>query len=271
MITALHLLALAVYLTAWAAQFRAFRRGEDPEAASGSGLLVSGAGIHAAGLAAFTLRHDLLPLLGLGPASSSLALLIALFALAASRAYGVRSVGLLALPMVILLLGEATWVGIRPATHQTAFRGAWFAVHVGTAFVGYAGLALGSVAAVMYVLQFRALKRKQFGSVFGFFPSLDALDRVNRVGLGVGFPALTLGMVVGWAWTLTYGQGLDFGNPQVTLGVVTWVAYSGALAARLPRGWRGRRAAGASTLAFAVTVVAFLALRLAAGDSRFFL
>lgn len=271
MIVLLHVLALVAYGVGWALHLRAFRKGDPDEQSPALAVVLTGVVIHVAALAAYAAEHQTLPLIGVGPASSSLALLLVLMTLTAAEIYDVRSVSLFLLPPAYLLLGEAAWVGVEPAAHQTAFRGPWFVVHVGTTFLGYAGLALASGAALMYVLQFRSLKRKSFGKVFSFFPSLDVLDRVHRVGLGVGFAALTVGLVAGTAWTVTYGGGFDVGNPQVLFGLVTWSAYLGALIVRLPGGWREHRAARVTGGAFLVTAAVFFYLRIAAGDSPFFL
>lgn len=267
----LHLAALAAYLGGWAVFLGAYRTGGSDRVGRGLRFALIGAGIHLSALVLFAVAHRSLPLVGLGPASSTLALAIALLVLAAAVAREeARPVVLFVLPLTMLLLGEAVTVGIDPAVRATAFRGPWFVVHVGTVFVGYAALALASAAAVMYALQFRSLKRKDFGRSFGFLPSLDVLDRMNRAGLAVGFSALTLGLIAGWSWTLTYGRGWDFGNPEVVFGAVTWIVYLGALMARAYRGGRGERAAYATVAAFTVTAGSFLLLRLlGAGGATF--
>lgn len=267
----LHLAALAAYLGGWAVFLRAYRDGGTGRVRLGLRIALAGAGVHLSGLVAFAVLHRTLPLVGLGPASSTLALAIAVLVLAASVAREeARPAVLFVMPLTMLLLGEAVAVGIDPATHTTAFRGPWFVLHVGTVFVGYAALALASAAAVMYSLQFRSLKSKDFGRSFGFLPSLDTLDRMNRSGLAVGFAALTLGLIVGWSWTLTYGRGWDLGNPQVVFGASTWVVYLGAIVARAAPGGRGERAARATVAAFALTAGVFLLLRvLGAGGATF--
>jgi ABC-type uncharacterized transport system permease subunit len=270
MILALHLIAFALYATAWILQLRGFHQGREP----GRNELLAvrtGAAVHAAGLIAFTAVHRVLPLVGVGPASSSLALAIAVFVAVASVRTELRPSGLLMLPLVLLLMGEAIFVGIAPASAQITFRGPWFVLHVSTIFVGYAGLAAASAAAIMYLLQFRALKQKEFGSVFRFFPALDSLDQLNKVGLAVGFPALTVGLLAGWSWTLTFGRGLDLENPGAVLGIVTWMAYLAAIVVRLRPGPRSEKAAAVSALAFLVTFAAFIALRLTARGTGFFL
>lgn len=271
MIDVLHVLALLAYGIAWGLQMRAFRAADPGKQNPSLLALLAGVGLHLLALGVYAGQHQVLPLVGVGPASSSLALLLVLMTLTAAEIYDVPSVSLFLLPLSLFLLGEAVWVGVEPAAHQTAFRGPWFVAHVGTTFVGYSGLALASGAAVMYVLQFRSLKQKSFGKVFQFFPSLDALDRVHRVGLGVGFAALTIGLVAGTAWTVTYGAGFDLGNPQVLFGLVTWATYLAAILVRLPGGPGGRAAAKVTGLAFAVTTAVFLYLRITAGDSPFFL
>lgn len=267
----LHVAALATYLGGWTLFLHAYRKGGSDGMGPGFRLVLLAAGIHLAGLVAFGFVHRSLPLVGLGPASSTLALTIAVLVLAAAAfREEVRPAMLFVIPLTVLLLGEAVFVGVDPATHRTAFRGPWFVAHVGTVFAGYAALALASGAAAMYALQYRSLKRKDFGRAFGFLPSLETLDGLNRIGLAVGFSALTLGLIAGWSWTLTYGRGWDLGNPQVVFGAVTWVGYLGALLVRVAPGGRGERAAHATVAAFLVTAGSFLLLRLlGAGGATF--
>jgi ABC-type uncharacterized transport system permease subunit len=267
----LHLSALAGYLGAWALFFRAFREGGSPAEETGLKLALGAAAVHGLGLALFGVQHSVPPLVGLGPASSTLAFATALLVLAASTREANRPTALFVLPLVVLLVAEAVAVGVRPVAPGTDIQGTWLVVHVGTVFVGYAGLALASAAAAMYVLQFRTLKRKEFGSVFGFFPPLETLDRLNRLALWIGFSFLTAGLVLGWSRTLTYGQGFDLGNPQVIFGVATWAAYLTAVIFRLAPGERAERSAVATASAFCFTAAVFGALRILGDAGGFFL
>jgi ABC-type transport system involved in cytochrome c biogenesis permease subunit len=260
-ILALHLVALLGYLGAWGVLWRAFRSSRGSLETPGWRIAVAAVLVHAAGLVAFVARFGTLPLVGMGPASSTLALAIAVLGLGAAVRAERRPAMLFVLPIVLALLGLAAIVGLRPVHLDSAFRGPWFVFHVSVVFVGCAGLVLSSAAGAMYVLQFRALKRKSFGSVFRFFPSLDVLEKLNRLGLFVGFPGLTLGLLAGWSWTLTYGRGLALRDPQVLFGVVTWLAYLAAIVARLSPRWRGERAASISAGAFVVSALVFVVLR----------
>lgn len=272
MIPVLHLIAAVAYLGGWAVDVRAFRAGKPAPGRAVRASVGAGVVLHLGGLGAFVVVHDTLPLVGLGPASSTLAFLIGAVALAASLRSDSRAATLFLLPPLLLLLGEALLVGVAPAEPRTTFRGPWFVAHVGAVFAGYAGLLLASAASAMYLLQFRALKRKRFGSAFRFFPSLESLDDLNRRGLYLGFPVFTLGLVAGWSWTLTYGgTGMALENPQVLLGIVTWIAYLAAIVVRLRAAGRGQGAAVAGTLAFLCTAAAFAVLRMTADAAGFFL
>lgn len=272
MILVLHLIAAVAYLGGWAIELRAFRAGRPPPARGGQASVGAGVALHLAALVAFIAAHDTLPLVGLGPASSTLAFLIGAVTLLASLRRESRPATLFLLPPLLLLLGEAMLMGVEPAQPQTAFRGPWFVFHVGSVFAGYAALLLASVASTMYLLQFRSLKRKEFGSVFRFFPSLDSLDDLNRLGLYFGLPIFTLGLLAGWSWTLTYGGGgLGLDDPEVLLGIVTWVVYLAAIVVRFLPSRRGDGAAVASTVAFLLTAAAFVVLRVTADSGGFFL
>lgn len=271
MTSSLHLAAFAVYLLAWIQQLRSFRSRDVAPRARPHAIAFAAVGLHVAGLIAFALAHRALPLLGTGPASSTLALVIAVSYLVIAGRPEMRAAGLFLLPVVLLLLGESLVVGLAPAQHETAFRGIWFVTHVAAVFGGYAGLLLASVAGAMYLLQFRALKRKDFGQIFRFFPSLDALDRMNGVGLAGGLLLLSIGLVAGWGFTVTFGAGFAFEDPAVFFGVFTWLVYLGAIAVRVTRGGDGWWTAASTACAFLVTALAFLVLRVTASAPGAFL
>lgn len=270
MISALHGLALSLYLVAAGMLGTSFA--EARPVAPRTGVVVLGAALasHLAGLAAYVLAHDTLPLSGLGPALSSQAFVLALASAIAMVARDARALGLVLLPLIAGLVGTAIPLGLQPPAEATAFQGVWFAAHVLLAIGGYACLAVAFAAGVLYLLQFRALKGKLFGRVFRYFPALGPLDRINRLAVLIGLPALTAGLALGWAWTLRYRQSLAVGDPQVIWGLVTWAAFAGVLVVR--RGpaheWKG---ALASVIGFGVVVVSYLGLRLFLTGGRGFL
>jgi ABC-type uncharacterized transport system permease subunit len=271
----MHVLAYAVaavlYLAAsirYALRFAQGRRGTTALVAV---LVYTGVLSHAAGVALYWASYGEPPLVGLGPSLASLGLLVALALAGLGLFSSARAVGLILAPAASLLLLLALLIGIQPTGSEFAFRGPWLVFHVSVSFIGYAGWLVAAAAALMYLLQFRALKHKHLGAIFEFFPPLETLDRLSEWALVIGFSALTLGIAVGWAWTIRFEQGLRWGDPKVIWGVLAWLALLLALWARFSR-WRSTRQAALWNVAgFAVVSVAYLVAKLTIAEARFFL
>jgi ABC-type transport system involved in cytochrome c biogenesis permease subunit len=261
---------LSCYGAVAVALFAAFANGRSAPPRAAGYVLAAGVLAHLAALVGYTIRHDELPLAGLGPGLSTLTFLIALLLLGGGGRRDGRPIGLVLAPLCALLLGAAVLIGVEPS-QRLAFRGVWFGLHVMLAFVGYACLALAFAAGLLYLLQFRELKEKRLGRVFRYFPSLTTLDMVGRRAIVVGFPGLSLGIALGWAWTLRYQQSLAFGDPQVIWGILTWFVFFALLFMRAGGAGRERRAALANVVGFLVVVTAYLVLRVSMTPGRMFL
>lgn len=272
MVTVLFATALVLYLGASGSLAASFAGGRAVAPRTGVALTAGGIVVHAAALIVFTAVHAELPLVGLAPSLCTLAFLIALFLTTTTAGSESRPIGLVLMPLVAVLLAIALVLGIAPAGQPLAFRGAWFSFHVILAFIGYAGLTLAFAAGLLYLLQFRELKDKRLGRVFRFFPSLPVLDSLGRRGIAVGFPALTLALLLGWAWTVRFQRTLAPADPQVIWGVVTWLAFAAVFAVRVRRrADTDRRAAAATVVGFLVVVVSYLVLRVFLAGGRVFL
>jgi HemX protein len=271
-VTILIALALVLYLGASGALAASFANGRGVAPRTGAAMARAAVVLHGIGLAAFTARYAELPLVGLAPSLSTLAFLIAVFLFATTIAVESRPVGLILVPLVALLLAVALVLGITPTGQPLAFRGLWFSLHVLLAFIGYAGLAVGFAAGLLYLLQFRELKGKRLGRVFRFFPSLPTLDTLGRRALAAGFPALTLSLLLGWAWTVRFHRSFAVTNPQVIWGVLTWLVFAAVFGLRLAQGPNTeRRAAAAAVAGFVIVVLSYLVLRVSMAGGRLFL
>ncbi|HEX5726447.1 MAG TPA: cytochrome c biogenesis protein CcsA [Longimicrobiaceae bacterium] len=267
----LHFGALGLYALAAALLGVSLARGSRTLPRLATGVLALGVAAHLADLAAYAGRWQELPLVGLGPSLSVLALLVAVGSLALATLGRTGPIGLVLVPVAAVVLAAADAVGVRPGGEEMAFRGVWFVLHVVAALLAYAGLAVAFAAGLMYLLQFRELKSKRFGAVFRFFPPLETLDHIGRGALLAGLPLLTAALLLGWAWTERFHHPLSAGNPKVVWGVLTWLVFAGALAVRAGGGRREHRAALASVLGFAVVVAAYLFLRVSTASSAGFL
>jgi cytochrome c-type biogenesis protein CcsB len=135
-------------------------------------------------------------------------------------------------------------------------------VHVILAVTGEALFALASCAGAMYLIQEGLIKNKKMSSFIKILPSLTDLDRINHLCLMWGFPLLTLGILVGSLWARTAWGSLWQWDPKQVWTLTAWFVYALLLHQRLAIGWKGRKAALFSILAFAVFLASFVIINL---------
>ncbi len=131
-----------------------------------------------------------------------------------------------------------------------------FPVHASLAIVADAFLALACIGGLMYLLQERELKQKRFGFFYSRLPSLESLDKLNQHCLSIGFTLMTIAMFTGYIWARRVWGGRNWHwDPKIIWAMITWFLYAALMHQRFTMGWRGRRAA-------IVTIVAFMAVLL---------
>ena len=167
---------------------------------------------------------------------------------------GVRVLGAFVLPVVVLLALKLT-TATRPTSLAPVLASAWIWIHIALAMVGVAAFVFNFAGAIMYLLQERQLKSKRPGAFWYRLPPLETLDRLTFRTLALGFPFLTVGLLLGAIWARTaWGSALTF-DPLAFFSVVAWVIYAGTLAGRAAAGWHGRRAAYFAIVGFAALVL----------------
>lgn len=164
--------------------------------------------------------------------------------------------GAFILPLAFLSLLSAAVIPVdSPALHPM-FQAVW--VHVTLSILGTVGFAVAFVAGIMYILQDRLLKSKQFNVLYFKLPSLDFLDNLNQRSILLGFPFLTMGILTGAiSAQLTWGSYLSW-NPEQIWALVTWVFYLVVLTGRITVGWRAKKAAYLTIVGFAGVLLTFL-------------
>jgi pimeloyl-ACP methyl ester carboxylesterase len=130
--------------------------------------------------------------------------------------------------------------------------------------------ALAFMEAIMYLMQERQIKNKRFGSLYSRLPSLETLDTINHYSLMYGFPFLTIGMVTGAIYAQTVLGSYWQWDPKEVWSLITWLFYAALLHARVAMGWRGRRAAIMSIIAFLILIFSFIGASLWLSDYHSF-
>jgi ABC-type transport system involved in cytochrome c biogenesis permease subunit len=166
------------------------------------------------------------------------------------RKYHQRVLGLLALPVALALLGYAATV---PATIEPLVpalqNNMLLTVHVATAIVAYGSFTIAFAAALLYLIQ-------PEGGRWGL-PKPELLDEIAYRAIVVGFPFLTLTVVLGALWAnVAWGTYWSW-DPKETASLVTWLLYGAYLHARVVRGWRGNKAAILLLAGFGATLLTY--------------
>jgi ABC-type transport system involved in cytochrome c biogenesis permease subunit len=117
--------------------------------------------------------------------------------------------------------------------------------HVTAAVISYGALAIGCGAAILFLVK------------SGNSGEAEVLDRLSYHTVIIGFPFLTLTIILGAIWAdIAWGKYWSW-DPKETASLVTWLLYASYLHARITRGWRGKKAAILLILGFAAVLLTF--------------
>jgi ABC-type transport system involved in cytochrome c biogenesis permease subunit len=166
------------------------------------------------------------------------------------RKYHQRILALVALPIALAMMLYAATIPadiepLVPALQNNLL----LTVHVAVAIVAYGSFAIAFAASVLYLLQ-------PSGGRWGL-PKPQVLDEMGYRAVVVGFPFLTLTIILGAVWANTAWGTYWSWDPKETASLVTWFIYAAYLHARVMRGWRGNRAAWLLVLGFAATLFTY--------------
>ncbi len=173
--------------------------------------------------------------------------------------YQIYVMGSFTLPVAFLSLISAATVPYDKQTIPPTLKGALLGVHTTLSLLGIVAFAIAAVVGVMYLLQEKFLKSKQFSPIYDKLPSLDLLDQLNKMVLFCGFPLFTLGMITGALWSqYALGSFWSSNNPKQILSILAWFFYLIALQGRMTIGWKARKAAHLAIAGFIGIIFIFV-------------
>lgn len=121
--------------------------------------------------------------------------------------------------------------------------------HVAAAVLAYGALTMGFVAAVIYLFQGRY--------AVSWMPRAETLDDMSYRAVVIGFPFMTLLIILGALWAdIAWGRYWGW-DPKETASLVTWLLYASYLHSRVISGWRGKRSAILLIAGFAAILFTF--------------
>ena len=166
------------------------------------------------------------------------------------RRYNQRILGLIALPVALGLLLYATTI---PSTSEPLVpalqNNLLLTTHVAVAIIAYGTFSVSFAAAVLYLIQPEGGRRP--------LPRPELLDEISYRAVVIGFPFMTLVIVLGAVWAQVAWGSYWSWDPKETASLFTWLLYGAYLHARVVRGWRGKRAAWLLVAGFAATLFTY--------------
>jgi len=150
-----------------------------------------------------------------------------------------------------------TAVGVTAALLGAVTGGANADTAAFTYAMGAAGIALAAMAVVdWFTKRGRDASAVASSGRWGL-PKPMVLDEIGYRAVVVGFPFLTLTIILGAVWAETAWGSYWSWDPKETASLVTWLIYGGYLHARVMRGWRGNRAAWLLVIGFLATLLTY--------------
>jgi len=159
----------------------------------------------------------------------------------------VRNVGLIVALMLLIfaVVKNSTPQPLVPALQQSTL----LSVHVASAVLAYGIFTIGFGSAIFYIIQYRR------NSVW--LPDKEVFDTISYRSVIIGFPLLTLTIVLGALWAdIAWGRYWSW-DPKETASLVTWLIYAAYIHARLMRGWKGIKTAILLIVGFAAILLTF--------------
>jgi cytochrome c-type biogenesis protein CcsB len=158
-------------------------------------------------------------------------------------------IGLTAILSLAVLAFAATLssrvISLIPALQQSVL----LSLHVTAAVIAYGAFAIGFGIAVAYLIRERHRP--------GTSSESNNLDLIGYQAVIIGFPFMTLTIILGAVWAeIAWGRYWGW-DPKETASLVTWLLYAGYLHARIIRGWRGKRAAVLLIIGFCAVLFTF--------------
>ncbi len=224
---------------------------------------------HGVALAVQTAADHRLPLVDVHGALSVFSFFATMAFFLVYLRYRITSLGIFMLPLAfVLTLISAVRTGTLPETPE--FRSGWLIVHITSILLGYVGVFLTFVAAIMYLIQEKELKSKRPHAFYYRLPSLEICDELYIRSLVFGLPFLTLGIMTGFIGASREWKGPWELDPKILASLITWFIYLILFSTRMSGSWRGRRSAYLAIFGFAAMMVTFLGISFLSGQHGFF-
>ncbi len=181
--------------------------------------------------------------------------------------------------MVWVILTMIVMAGIvaKPAAEPDAIAATPWAIAHGIAMIlGGASITFATASAFLSLLGSHKLKRKEVMQVLGKVPNIEKLERMNLLGLRVGFVLLTIGLISGLGLAVLKSAALEMNvldwltDAKIVLIIAVWVLLGMILMLRYTVALKGKIIAYMTMVAFILILFAIVGTTIFCGTTHDF-
>lgn len=221
----------------------------------GSWFARGGLLLHTLALTVRTVEASRLPLTNQYEFATSFAWGISLTFVAVELKYKLKTLGLFATPLILIITFYAALQSPEIKPLMPALQSKWLLIHVSTAVFSYGAFAIACAVSIMYITRGK-FKEDDFHSKY--LPRLEVLDHISYKAVAFGFFMLTVVIATGAIWAeRAWGRYWRW-DPKETWSFITWVIYAIYLHVRLNRGWKNKKAAWYSIVGFIAIIFTYI-------------
>ena len=167
----------------------------------------------------------------------------------------IEVLGMVILPLVLVLMFISNLLPTEMVPVSEDLKTVLMEFHIFIAVLGSAALFLTFATSVLYLIQERNLKEKRPLKRGLRLPSLERCDHIGKFSLMWGFPLLTMTIVTGAIWSANFRDRYWLWEGRETFSLLAWTILGVIITARVLRGWRGKKAAYLTIIAFAALIL----------------
>jgi len=143
-----------------------------------------------------------------------------------------------------------------------ALRSNLFGLHVSSAMLGYAAIAISAVFGFLYLMLYHEIKSNRFGVVYQKLPNLETLERMGFTAFKMGFVLLGVAIIAGFVWLPSSGLDFSYLDPKLIGTMLIWLMYGIGILAKRRGDWKGRKVMMLSVWGFGITLVSMVVINL---------
>ncbi len=146
----------------------------------------------------------------------------------------------------------------QPIQRSIEFAHEMLIAHISLAFVSYSFFTFSFIFSVMYLIQYRLLKRKKGLKWLWRIGNLNQLETYSFKAISIGVPLLLLSIILGLFWTNVADVAFYWYDIKILGSLLVLVIYIVFLVLRGMNSYRGKTIATYNTAAFLILLINFL-------------